>query len=252
MDEYGAVQVTSQQSARVGNDGENPSSSGGVLAERDPGSRMSPLLIILLALLLILLFIVYFAGRTTEGPQDVVELPARENPSSRPGVGSDGARVDIPPSTEQLTGLDQPQIGSVVPVPDGPLSSGGIVLTQAQIENRNLVMMAFNLANQANTRLGYATEIVDGFGLEGDGEFNVYDEISFARNAATYAAEITPIQYFATAHAQLLWSTQKLDEAAVALANGASGASVRTMIAEAKARMVVAQSSMDAVLATFK
>lgn len=234
--------------AEVGKQGMRASSSGGVLVERERGTRMSPLLLLLLALLVILAIVIYWMGYTGNPVVREVAPPPSVAPTASKPLERPDTPIEIPPSDEVPTGVQRAPLGSPVLAQDPLNQAPPIALTPAEVENRSLMMMAFNLVNQEITRLGYAAQVVSDPAGPYAETFDVPGEIAAATHAASYAEGVVPVARFASAHAALRVASDMLKDAAIRLSNGASGAEVSSLLGDARIKFDAARVVMDGAL----
>lgn len=228
--------------------GERVSSSGGVLVERERGTRMSPLLLLLLALLVILAIVIYWMGYTGNPVVREVAPPPSVTPTASKPLKRPDTPIEIPPSDEVPTGVQRAPLGSPVLAQDPIPKSPAIALTPAEVENRSLMMMAFNLVNQEITRLADGARVLDGPYAPIAPRLILPDEIADARYAVSYTAGVVPVQRFASAHAALTASTAILAQAADRLEAGAGSAEVVSILAQARVKFDAARVVMDGAL----
>lgn len=244
MDETGAVFSPGSPQEQAGSDAEGvfpPSSSGGVLVERERGRRLSPLLLLLLALLLVLFFILYFAGYTGRevSPQAATNLP--KPVATAPGKVDQGGDIVIEENGGEPSRVPGAPLGSPVLAPDPVVGQPPrIVLTAAELAVRGEILMAFNRVNQEISRLDY----VVGFGDQD----NSAQEASDADRAVSYVRGVTPVGRFIEPYRLLTISSDKLAQAAAATRAGSSTSAVKSILAEARASFAVAQRSLDSII----
>lgn len=244
MDETGAVLSPGSPQELTGPDTEGvypPSSSGGVLVERERGRRLSPLLLLLLALLLILFFILYFAGYTGRQVQPEVATSLPKPVATTPTRVDQGGDIVIEENPGEPSTVPGAPLGAPVLAPDPVVGQPRrIVLTDAELAVRGEILMAFNRVNQEISRLDY----VVGFGDQDNSSAEAYD----ADRAVSYVRGVIPVGRFVEPYRLLTVSSDKLAQAASATRSGAGSATVRSILSDARASFAVAQASLDSII----